>query len=308
MICDDRSTDATAEIAHAFARTAPFPVRFTVNPTRLGFGENFLQAAVRCEGDLIAFCDQDDVWHAVKLERCARAFADPRVALAAHAGVVVDRDLQPSAARHPDIARSLTVARHAPSPWLDLPGFAMVFRRQLLHPELMPVRPRSRWSSGPMHHDEWIWLWARLSGATRLEAEPLVSYRQHAGNSAGAPDADLRDRVAIAMRTPSSTYAEFATLAAAYAAFLRDAADVLPGRRTDLARGEALYASVAGHAHARSRLYAAAGRGARLRRLGVLVRRGAYRPPAHGGLGLRPALKDATLGLARPISASMSSR
>ena len=67
VICDDRSTDSTSEIIRNFADSAPFPVRFNLNPVNLGgatkgITKNFEQASRLCTGDLIAFCDQDDVW------------------------------------------------------------------------------------------------------------------------------------------------------------------------------------------------------------------------------------------------------
>ena len=64
VVCDDGSTDRTLEIVRAFAADAPFPVRVHRNDEHLGFADNFLKAAVLCGGELIAFCDQDDVWQA----------------------------------------------------------------------------------------------------------------------------------------------------------------------------------------------------------------------------------------------------
>jgi glycosyltransferase involved in cell wall biosynthesis len=74
VICDDRSTDSTTAIIEAFAKSAPFPVRFKLNAVNLGgsakgITKNFEQAAGLCTGDLIAFCDQDDVWFPQKLAR-----------------------------------------------------------------------------------------------------------------------------------------------------------------------------------------------------------------------------------------------
>lgn len=74
VICDDRSTDATADLIQAFARTAPFPVRLIVNERNLGSTRNFEQAIAACHGNLIALSDQDDVWHAHRLERSQQEF------------------------------------------------------------------------------------------------------------------------------------------------------------------------------------------------------------------------------------------
>ncbi len=47
---------------------APFPVRFIRNEVKLGSTKNFEKAILRCSGDAIALCDQDDVWQKDKLE------------------------------------------------------------------------------------------------------------------------------------------------------------------------------------------------------------------------------------------------
>jgi glycosyltransferase involved in cell wall biosynthesis len=84
VICDDRSTDSTTKIIEAFASSAPFPLRFKLNQVNLGgaakgITKNFEQAAGLCTGDLIAFCDQDDVWLPQKLARLGEAMEkDPQ--------------------------------------------------------------------------------------------------------------------------------------------------------------------------------------------------------------------------------------
>ena len=94
VICDDRSTDSTAEIIRNFADLAPFPVRFNLNPVNLGgaakgITKNFEQACRLCTGDLIAFCDQDDVWLPQKLARMAQTMEEqPQLG-----GVFVDAQL-----------------------------------------------------------------------------------------------------------------------------------------------------------------------------------------------------------------------
>jgi glycosyltransferase involved in cell wall biosynthesis len=61
-ISDDGSTDATMAILERFAWNSPFPVRVYRNRVSLGYRDHFFKAASLCQGDLIAFSDQDDVW------------------------------------------------------------------------------------------------------------------------------------------------------------------------------------------------------------------------------------------------------
>ena len=77
VICDDLSVDSTTNIIHDFSSSSPFPVRLHINPVNLGgaakgITRNFEQASRICTGDLIAFCDQDDVWLPQKLARMAQ--------------------------------------------------------------------------------------------------------------------------------------------------------------------------------------------------------------------------------------------
>ena len=70
VITDDCSTDETLELLNNFAANAPFPVFVHQNESRLGYRGNFLHATTLCSSDLVAFCDQDDIWDRCKLEVC----------------------------------------------------------------------------------------------------------------------------------------------------------------------------------------------------------------------------------------------
>jgi hypothetical protein len=69
IICDDGSSDSTAQIVSDFSARAPFPVIFFRNEVRLGSIKNFEEAISHCTCDIIALCDQDDIWLPEKLER-----------------------------------------------------------------------------------------------------------------------------------------------------------------------------------------------------------------------------------------------
>src|SRR5688572_14133745 len=69
IVCDDGSSDETCQIVSTFAASAPFTVRLEVNQQTLGSTQNFAKAIQLCRGDLIALCDQDDVWLPGKLDK-----------------------------------------------------------------------------------------------------------------------------------------------------------------------------------------------------------------------------------------------
>jgi glycosyltransferase involved in cell wall biosynthesis len=65
IIVDDGSTDGTVAVAERFRPLAN--LRIEVNSVRLGPIKNFERAAKLATGDLIFFCDQDDVWMPEKI-------------------------------------------------------------------------------------------------------------------------------------------------------------------------------------------------------------------------------------------------
>lgn len=74
LIHDDGSTDATMEIAEEFRqRMEPYrlsmEVRIVRNEGEHGVNGNFFNALHAAQHELIAICDQDDIWEPTKLER-----------------------------------------------------------------------------------------------------------------------------------------------------------------------------------------------------------------------------------------------
>src|SRR5689334_10550643 len=96
IICDDGSTDKSPEICKEFAAKASFTVKVQINQWKLGIGKNFEQATAMCNGDIIAFSDQDDIWNAQKLERLEAIFAScSDIALLFSNAEVIDENAGP---------------------------------------------------------------------------------------------------------------------------------------------------------------------------------------------------------------------
>ena len=118
IICDDGSSDDTIRIAKEFANTAPFPVHIYINAKKKGYRRNFIDAAKLCSAELIAFCDQDDIWRADKLLCITRIFADDdHVILAYHNARVVDFSGSFVRRLLPDEARSFFCEPLGLDPW-----------------------------------------------------------------------------------------------------------------------------------------------------------------------------------------------
>jgi len=193
VIGDDASTDETVEIVETFAGQAPFPVRLVRNSKRLGIAANFASTIARCTGDLVATCDQDDLWHSDRLARAEPEFADRAVqltfsnaALVGANGEALGRSLWGAVGfRDAEIAR---VRRGDPLSVLlgrrVVTGATMTVRRELATKVLPPA---SAWL-----HDAWLGFFAATSGRIIPINEQLISYRQHETNQIGAPSESFR--------------------------------------------------------------------------------------------------------------------
>lgn len=199
IVTDDGSTDETLGILDEFARRAPFPIYIHRNEQRLGYRDNFLKAAKLCGGELIAFCDQDDVWLPDKLLDVARAFADDKLLLVLHDALAVTEQLKTIAyIRTPDYAMPFSVQF----------GFTMVFRADLPFGINIDRPPCERDAKGaPLAHDQWISFLACSLGKCHVIRKPLVQYRQHGANTCGFGSiADARYLPDEAARSQPSRY------------------------------------------------------------------------------------------------------
>lgn len=293
VVGDDGSTDGTLDVLDAFARRAPFPVHVRRNDARLGFADNFLAAAQRCTGEAIAFSDQDDVWRPGKIERLLAELSRPQVTCVVHRGEIVDTNLRPTGRSVPEIRRDRVLAPFCSDPWLDVPGFALACPRRLLDLADPARRPRSRYSDGPMHHDEWVYFLASACGHTAFVSDALVLYRQHAANTAGEPPFELKVKIARSRAVGAGEYRWRASLASEYADHLDALAAGEPALAERLQRGSRIYRSLAGRLVQRAALHErSASTLSRARRLVRLAAGGGYGPRRRGGLGPRALAKD----------------
>ena len=299
VVSDDASTDATIEIIEQFARTAPFPVRVHAGQDRIGVGENFMRAAQRCSGDLIAFSDQDDVWLPEKLERCAASLGLPEVVLAIHACSVVDETLRPLGEIVPTIARDRISSPLEPPRWGEAPGMGMVFSLDLLSLLEWDSRPVAHHAHGRLLHDEWIYGIARVAGSIAFLAEPHCLYRQHSANIEGAPERGAGAWMRSATTTGGVYYGRRAEQARQWAALLAGAAEQRAPEEELAARlrGEARsYERLADALEQRVLVYEAGqSRGRRLRAVARALGSGTYRSRRREGFGLRGLARDTTM-------------
>lgn len=186
VVSDDGSSDDTLAIVSAFGDTAPFPVRILPHDRRRGFADNFLHAALACQHELIAFCDQDDVWLPNKLAVARQRIEADDSLLAIHRLTTTDDNLTAVGLWTQGIEADAVFEPLALDPYVNGWGNTMLFRRELLAAIPHGRRPRQpEKPERPLSHDTWIYVLAAALGRVSHIAEPLALYRQHDTNAIG---------------------------------------------------------------------------------------------------------------------------
>jgi glycosyltransferase involved in cell wall biosynthesis len=191
VLSDDASTDDTvARVRQAVADFTGPAIELVVleNTPALGVVANFEQAVRACTGDIIALCDQDDLWVPGRLETLLARFASQPELLLVHSDArLVDSDGTPlgyslfdAISLGPDEIAEI----HAGNEFAALlrrnvvTGATTAFRRSLLDVALPFARS---WV-----HDEWLAMVAAIVGRTDVMTDQLIDYRQHSANQIGA--------------------------------------------------------------------------------------------------------------------------
>jgi glycosyltransferase involved in cell wall biosynthesis len=193
VVCDDASSDHSAEIVGRFTAAAPFPVRFQVNARNLGCRANFEQAIRLCRGRLIALADQDDVWLPHKLRRLRDALAAaPQAGFAFSDAHLVDCRRRPLGCR---LWETVRFHRGEQQQWADGGAVEVLLRHNVVTGATLAFRAEYRDLILPIAdgwvHDGWIALLLSAVAESAAVAEPLVEYRQHAAQQIGQPRGNL---------------------------------------------------------------------------------------------------------------------
>ena len=190
VVCDDNSTDQTVSLISDFAASASFPVIVKVNKQNLGSTTNFEQAITLCQGDVIALCDQDDVWLPGKLERFAAEFSGaPGVGLMFTDGEVVDENLQPLGY---SIWQKLGLDRLEMQKLRRGQGFDALLQGATVTGATAAFRSRFRPlilpfpTDLPLIHDAWISILIAAVAQVLPVPDLLIRYRQHSLQQVGA--------------------------------------------------------------------------------------------------------------------------
>lgn len=182
VVCDDCSTDSTADILREYA-ARDLRIKVTVNDRNLGFRSNFEKALRLCSGDLIALCDQDDIWLPGHLEILRDNIGDNL--LIAGASMLCDNECEPHGVT---LAHAKNFDRRSATPaqvfrfvaFYQNPfqGAAMMMRRDFLRYAL-PIPKEVKF------HDVWFVHLASLMERFTFTTIPVILYRIHGNNASG---------------------------------------------------------------------------------------------------------------------------
>lgn len=206
IVSDDGSDDDTVLILETFARRAPFPVNIIRQPRNVGVLDNFYSAFRGCAGEVIFYCDQDDIWDPRKIELMVEPFASPRVHFAAHRSAVVDQFLNGDGVV-PKNPRYGTIKFPANPRFLYAHGHQMAFHRDVLK-VMETLRPYLATEAPSLanNFDVYIPFCASLIGDVYLSPLPLVQFRRHSESVSSLAKAQARQsRVARLSASASST-------------------------------------------------------------------------------------------------------
>jgi len=185
-VTDDGSTDSTLAVLERFSEMAPFPFHICRNPQRLGYGRNFLKAALLCTSAYVAFCDQDDVWREDKLQRISKVIEQKSPDIVVHSGTVVDHALERLGDRYPDIQSPGWLQTTQLPEDFFWPGYALVIKHNtLVLWGMEEVVADDNRCTNTFAHDRWIFDAAKDGASCYQISDDLVQYRQHASNHIG---------------------------------------------------------------------------------------------------------------------------
>jgi glycosyltransferase involved in cell wall biosynthesis len=180
LVRDDGSTDATRELlTNERLRGAIEQLEGDNNLGAIGSFFELLRQAARTKTAYVAFCDQDDIWYANKIERAvsALALATNRPTLYCSRLEIVNEQLQTIelSAKPRKIGFGNALVENIAV------GCTMVLNRKaidLLCEQTLP--------SHVYVHDWWCYLVIACFGDVIFDDDALIKYRQHSGNAIGA--------------------------------------------------------------------------------------------------------------------------
>lgn len=184
IIADDGSDDGTAGIINDFIRVNGLQDSwfFYKNSHNMGYADNFYYALQRAGGDIIFFCDQDDIWLENKVyEMSSILIKNPQIQLlcsdfepyiSSENPPAVDKKTLKSMINSGELEH---IKLNRKNIYLGRLGCVMCLRRSFRD----KIKPY--WFSG-WAHDEYVWKLALCEDGCYIYHKPLILRRLHNHN------------------------------------------------------------------------------------------------------------------------------
>ncbi|MFC1224278.1 glycosyltransferase family 2 protein [Pedobacter sp. BG31] len=186
LIHDDGSQDGTVDILEMFVQKDN-RINFIQDGIRCGgAANNFIHLFKYSTADMIIFCDQDDIWLELKLEKLVALIADEEMPCAGYCNAFAYREGRVTAEkvnlfdRH-DLRDSLFLNSGAQ-------GSSLIFNRALLNEIIDPPQY-------VFMHDHLVTIAAVTFGKLKCLDESLMLYRQHDNNVTGNVSVKYTSRI-----------------------------------------------------------------------------------------------------------------
>jgi len=210
IICDDGSQDATLEIVHRFAKSAPFPVQIEENERNLGSTANFSKAIALCRHPWIVLSDQDDLWLPDKLSTFAK-----QIEMVVHVGAIFSdaemiwEDLSPI--RY-TLWQAVGFSSKEQNEMKNGNGFSVLLRRNIITGATLAFQAKYRDLIQPIPsewvHDGWIALLISIFDTVLPIDTPLIRYRQHPAQQLGEKKRSLYEQYLIGRQLKPAFFQE----------------------------------------------------------------------------------------------------
>lgn len=197
IICDDGSKDQTINIIEKYINENHLDDtwKLYINEKNKGCVRNFMDCAERTTGDVVFFCDQDDIWDSRKTEHMMQGFEQNAKMLACYClrDYIDENDckikLKFQFMSNPKKRKLYQkVSLNEAIKFNKSPGLCLAFRREMLN-EL-----KSLILNNDLTHDLPIGTVAAIKGEYFVLNEELVQYRQH-GFNVSSPRYTVHDRI-----------------------------------------------------------------------------------------------------------------
>lgn len=302
VVTDDGSTDSTLKLLSAFQATAPFKVSVVQNSCRLGYRANFMRCISMCTSDVVALCDQDDVWDPRKIETALAALTQHNALLFFHDSMLIDAENRPIGLSNINQLPEV----NPPGSFYPLKnpfGYSIVFRRELLRfSHLWEQSLDTNDGDERMAHDQWIFFLASVLGTIVCSPLPLVHYRQHGANLYGWNKRyTYKQYFADLLRNRHKQFLNFAAVAERRSRIAEQISSMVSGAQARAAQeAQANYQTLAQLWQIRADVYASNSVLKRIKAPLALLRHGGY-AKHNWGFGRRMLIKDILASLLHPF-------